>query len=152
MANMTHYKYRTYLTFTEIRRFELVIEPQIWITIFIDYIHDNTFSDAPIRRDLSALSRDAGDSSPLRRDALSLFHLTSLSWRRQHWQPSNWTHNLNCRQTQLKSDLHYCLKTQSWLCSHQEFLHGEWRYCSTHSYNRRYVEARRKLNEPTAPF
>ena len=74
MANMTHYKYRTYLTFTEIRNFELVFEPQISITIFIDYIHDNTSLDAPIRRDLSALNGDAGNSSPLRRDGSSPFH------------------------------------------------------------------------------
>jgi hypothetical protein len=48
---MIHYTYRTYLTSTVIRAFELVLEPQIRITVFIDYIHDNTSSDSPVLTD-----------------------------------------------------------------------------------------------------
>jgi len=51
MANMTHYKYLTYLTFTAIRDFELILVHQIGITVFIDYIHDKTSSDSPVLTD-----------------------------------------------------------------------------------------------------
>ena len=48
MANMIPYKHRTYLTYTEIRGFELILEPQTSITEFIDYIDDNTSSEQAI--------------------------------------------------------------------------------------------------------
>jgi len=48
MLNVIHYKYRTYLTSTAITGFELKLEPQLSIRIFIDYIHDSTSSESPI--------------------------------------------------------------------------------------------------------
>jgi hypothetical protein len=51
MANMIHYKYHTCLTSRTIRDFEHTLEAQIRITVFIDYIHDNTFLDSPILTD-----------------------------------------------------------------------------------------------------
>jgi len=62
MANMIHYKHRTYLTSTAIRGFELILEPQFSFTVFIDYIHNNTSSDSSILRYLSVLNGDAVDS------------------------------------------------------------------------------------------
>ena len=51
MANMVHYKHSTYLTSTEIRGFELILEPQTSITEFIDYIDENTSSEQAILLD-----------------------------------------------------------------------------------------------------
>jgi hypothetical protein len=51
MPNMTHYKYRTYLTSTTIKGFELKLEPQISIKAPFVYIHNNTYSDSPVLTD-----------------------------------------------------------------------------------------------------
>ena len=51
MANTIHHKYRTYLTYKVCRGFQLILEPQINITLFIAYIHDNKSSDSPILTD-----------------------------------------------------------------------------------------------------
>jgi len=42
MANLVHYKHITKLTSTVIRGFELIVDPQIHITEFVDFIPDNT--------------------------------------------------------------------------------------------------------------
>jgi hypothetical protein len=44
-------KYGTYLTFTKIRAFEIILELQTSITVFIDCIHDNTSSEQSILTD-----------------------------------------------------------------------------------------------------
>jgi hypothetical protein len=41
-------QYGTYLTYRAIRGFEHIFEPQIRITVFIDYIHNYTSSHSPI--------------------------------------------------------------------------------------------------------
>ena len=74
MANTIHYTDRTYLVSTAVRGFELVLEPQFSVTVFIDYIHDNNSSDPSILRYLSVLNGDAADSNPLLCDASSLYH------------------------------------------------------------------------------
>jgi len=43
MANLVHYKHITKHTSTVIRGFELIVDPQIHITEFDDFIPDNTY-------------------------------------------------------------------------------------------------------------
>jgi len=51
MANMIHYKHRTYLTSTAIGAFEIIPELRTSITEFIDNIQDNLSSAQPILTD-----------------------------------------------------------------------------------------------------
>jgi len=48
---MIHYNYSTYLTSAKIRAFEIVLELQTSITVFIEYIHENTCSEEIILAD-----------------------------------------------------------------------------------------------------
>jgi len=51
MSNMIHYNYSTYLTSAKIRDFKIVLELQTSITVFIEYIHENTSSEELILTD-----------------------------------------------------------------------------------------------------
>jgi hypothetical protein len=51
MANMIHYSYSACLTSTKIRAFEIALELQTSVTVFIEYIHENTSSEELILTD-----------------------------------------------------------------------------------------------------